>query len=123
MRASLGLRWWDEFWANLSYALRILRKSPGFPAVAVVSLSLGIGVNTAIFTFTILLRPLPVPDPGRLLSIYQRELRRLAEALLSRCNAVVRASTGCGKTVAVTGLPIAFSVPLRELRIARGYNL
>ena len=68
MRASLGLRWLDELGSDLHYALRLLRKSPGFTAIAVGSLALGIGANTAIFTVAqhILLDRLNVPHPEQL---------------------------------------------------------
>ncbi len=48
------------------YAFRMMRRAPGFTAVAIFSLALGIGANTAIFSLinTLMLRPLPVRDPG-----------------------------------------------------------
>src|SRR5205807_106609 len=63
---------WEFFvetcWQDLHYSVRMLRKSPGFAAVAIVTLALGIGANTAIFSLTdqILLRDLPVPHPEQL---------------------------------------------------------
>ena len=56
---------------TMRYALRIMRKNPGFSAVAVITLALGIGANTAIFTVvnSLVLQPLPARDPARLVAI------------------------------------------------------
>jgi predicted permease len=65
-------------WQDVKYALRMLRKSPAFTAVAVLSLTLGIGANTTIFTLTkaIFLQAVPVKDPGRVVSLYSNAQSR-----------------------------------------------
>ncbi|MDE3136809.1 MAG: ABC transporter permease, partial [Acidobacteriota bacterium] len=65
----------DSLLKDLRYALRVLAKSPGFVAVAVVSLTLGIGVNTTIFTLAkaIFLQSIPVKNPATLMVLYSTQ--------------------------------------------------
>jgi len=67
------VRWLDDFFRDFSLALRALRRTPGFAAVAILTLALGIGASAGMFTVVdaVALRPLPFPQPEQLVSVLE----------------------------------------------------
>ena len=96
---------WTEILQDTRLGVRLLRRSPGFAAVAILTLALGIGANTAIYSVleAALVRPLPYPEAERLVQVsetleerqHEQRFRRCVPRLAETPVTIYRSHTGC----------------------------
>lgn len=117
-------------WQDIKYGLRMLRRSPGFTAIALITLAIGIAANTAIFTMTygVLLSPLPFEDPERLVLMRNQWRKSGAEFVCSgpeyldwaeRNTVFEGLSAVCGGKFNLTGT--ADPLALKGLKVTPGF--
>ncbi|HYK88862.1 MAG TPA: ABC transporter permease, partial [Acidobacteriota bacterium] len=100
-----GLGSLEILWRDILYGTRVLRHSPTFTAVAVLSLAVGIGGNAAMFSLvdTLLIRPLPYPAPGHLLRLTSIYPRAAVPFFQTQCGTMDVAAVSTGSECNLTG--------------------
>ena len=106
VRDTWAMGWLDTSIQDVRYAVRVLVRSPGFAAVAVVTIALGVGANTAMFSLVngVLLRPLPFPEPERLVQLTGSYPQGGLAMLRERSSTMDVASYAAGHDFNMTGI-------------------
>jgi macrolide transport system ATP-binding/permease protein len=133
-RAAWGWMWLEQLAQDLRYALRAMRASPGFTALAALSLALGIGANTAIYSLmdALVMRQLPVREPGRLAVLnWHRKPRSIRNSVINGISGSVYGDPKYGSAARIFPYP-AFEMFRKSNHVfsalfaygpARGLNL
>jgi putative ABC transport system permease protein len=118
MRDGRGTRLLADFAADVRYALRVMRRSPGFVAAVAITLGVGVGVNGIVFGYvdSILFRPMPVPNANQLVGVFALDTRSGSPGLLAYEDYVDFRD----RSAAFAGLAGATGVPLNLVDAANG---
>jgi putative ABC transport system permease protein len=115
MRDERGARWLDDLGADVRYALRAMRRNPGYALAVALTLGVGIGVNGMVVGYVnaMLFRPIPARDPDRLVALFQRDTRtgRIGELGYEDYLDYRERSGAFADLAAMSGVPVNVAIP------------